>query len=122
MDLIRKYFPELSDDQLAKFELLGELYPSWNQKINVISRKDVDLLFERHILHSLSIYKFHKFQKGTRIMDVGTGGGFPGIPLAIVNPEVSFTLVDSIAKKILIVNDIINQCEIQNAQGLNQRA
>ncbi len=122
MDLIRKYFPELNAEQYAKIELLGVLYPEWNQKINVISRKDVDFLFEKHILHSLAIFKFYKFPRGSKIMDVGTGGGFPGIPLAIVNPEADYTLVDSIAKKILVVKDIAQKCELPNVIALNQRA
>lgn len=122
MDLIRKYFPDLSSDQFEKFELLGVLFPEWNKKINLISRKDMDHLYERHILHSLGIFKFCHFNRGSSIMDVGTGGGFPGIPLAIVNPEAKFTLVDSVSKKIMVVKDITQKCDIQNIVAINTRA
>lgn len=121
MDLIRKYFPEFSPGQLAQFENLGQLYPEWNQKINLISRKDMNHLYERHILHSLGIYKFIQFRKDTKILDVGTGGGFPGIPLAIANPEANFTLLDSIAKKIMVVQDIIEKCQLQNVKATISR-
>jgi 16S rRNA (guanine527-N7)-methyltransferase len=122
MDLIQKYFPHLSDSQLQKFSLLGELYNEWNPKINLISRKDIPHLYERHILHSMSIGKYFHFEKGTKIMDVGTGGGFPGIPLAILFPEVSFHLVDSIGKKIKVVSDIIEKTELKNCTAEQTRA
>src|SRR6478752_3153378 len=96
--IILKYFPNLTKEQISKFNELGKLYIEWNEKINLISRKDVDLLYERHILHSLAIGKIISFKDGTSILDVGTGGGFPGIPLAILFPECQFHLVDSIGK------------------------
>ena len=101
--LIEKYFPELTDLQKEQFSQLKPLYEEWNAQINVISRKDVAFLYERHVLHSLSIAKFISFKKGAKLMDLGCGGGFPGIPLAILFPEVSFTLIDSIGKKIKVV-------------------
>ncbi|MGC9341771.1 MAG: 16S rRNA (guanine(527)-N(7))-methyltransferase RsmG [Bacteroidales bacterium] len=122
MDLIQKYFPDLSDNQLHKFSLLGELYNDWNQKINLVSRKDIPHLYERHILHSLSIAKFFHFENGTKIMDVGTGGGFPGIPLSILFPEAHFHLVDSIGKKIKVVNSIIEKIELKNSSAEHARA
>lgn len=122
MELIRKYFPDLSPGQYEKLELLGELYSSWNEKINVISRKDIPHLYEKHILHSLSIYKFFPFQADTKILDVGTGGGFPGIPLAIINPNARFTLTDSIGKKIRVVNDVIEKLLLKNCKAYNSRA
>lgn len=122
MDLIQKYFPDLSNSQLHKFSLLGELYCDWNQKINLVSRKDIPHLYERHILHSLSIAKFFHFENGTKIMDVGTGGGFPGIPLSILFPEAHFHLVDSIGKKIKVVNDIIEKIELKNCSAEHARA
>ncbi len=100
MTIIKKYFPNLSEKQLQQFEQLDALYRDWNAKINVISRKDIDNLYEHHILHSLGIAKLINFSDGTEIIDLGTGGGFPGIPLAILFPNVKFKLIDSIAKKI----------------------
>ena len=122
MELIRKYFPDLTPKQLEQLNLLGDLYSSWNQKINLISRKDMPHLYERHILHSLSIYKYIPFKSGAKILDVGTGGGFPGIPLAICNPEAEFHLSDSIRKKITVVNDVIQQLQLKNCKGINARA
>tara|TARA_B110000467_G_C18266369_1_gene449526 strand:- start:374 stop:1021 length:648 start_codon:yes stop_codon:yes gene_type:complete len=120
--LIVKYFPELTDLQKEQFAQLKPLYEEWNAQINVISRKDVDSLYERHILHSLSIAKFISFNKGAKIMDLGCGGGFPGIPLAILFPEVSFTMVDSIGKKIKVVKEISTAIGLQNIQAHHMRA
>ena len=99
MELIHKYFPSLSEEQVQQFEKLQELYQDWNLKINVVSRKDIDELYLRHVLHSLGIAKVQSFLPGSKVLDVGTGGGFPGIPLAILFPETNFHLVDSIGKK-----------------------
>jgi len=114
MNLIHEYFPELTTEQLEKFSLLEKLYPEWNEKINVISRRDIDNLAVRHILHSLAIAKVIMFKKGSRIMDVGTGGGFPGIPLAIFFPNVQFYLIDSIGKKITVVQKIAEALDLKN--------
>jgi len=114
MDIILKYFPGLSEDQKERFARLGSLYEEWNSKINVISRKDISELYTNHILHSLAIAKFTGFTKGTKILDVGTGGGFPGIPLAIMFPEVSFHLIDSIGKKIKVVEAVASELELKN--------
>lgn len=121
MELIRKYFPNLTPDQLEKFGKLEDLYKDWNLKINVVSRKDIDELYIRHVLHSLGIARLQKFKDGSRIMDVGTGGGFPGIPLAILFPEVQFTLVDSIGKKIKVVNEVSEGLGLTNVRTFNQR-
>ena len=121
MKIIHKYFPKLTDRQIQQFLELRNLYEFWNSKINVISRKDINDLYLRHILHSLAIAKVIHFNKGTRILDVGTGGGFPGIPLAIIFPNVEFLLVDSIAKKIKVVEDISSSIKLQNVQTLNSR-
>jgi len=115
LQLIHTNFPNLPVTVLQQFEKLGLIYPEWNAKINLISRTDIEHLYERHILHSLAIAKFNRFLPGTKILDIGTGGGFPGIPLAIFFPEVQFTLVDSIGKKIKVVQDIITQLELKNA-------
>lgn len=106
MEKIIHYFPKLNDTQIRMFVQLGELYPEWNAKINVISRKDIEQLYEHHILHSLAIAKILSFKPGTTIVDIGTGGGFPGIPLAIMFPEVSFHLVDSIGKKLELLQKL----------------
>ena len=107
MELIRHYFPTLSAEQYERFTALDALYHDWNAKINVISRKDIDNLYEHHVLHSLGIAEIINFRPETRVMDLGTGGGFPGIPLAIMFPEVQFHLVDSIGKKIRVCNEVI---------------
>ncbi len=120
--LITKYFPNLSSRQIEQFEALQDLYEEWNQQINVISRKDIDQLYERHVLHSLAIAKFIDFKAGSEVLDIGTGGGFPGIPLAIIFPDVKFTLVDSIGKKIKVVNEISQSLELDNVVAYHQRA
>ena len=121
MDLIKKYFPDLTSIQISQLEQLGPLYHEWNEKINVISRKDIDELYIRHILHSLGLAKIIRFRPGTSIIDVGTGGGFPGIPLAILFPECHFTLIDSIGKKILVVQEVANQLNLSNVHALKNR-
>ena len=113
-DIITKYFKGLTDVQITQFEQLGELYPEWNEKINVISRKDIDNLYVNHILHSLGIAKFSDFKDGSKILDMGTGGGFPGIPLAIMFPNVHFHLVDRIGKKIKVAQDIADRIGLKN--------
>ena len=112
--IIEKYFPKLSGEQTNQFDALGDLYAGWNAKINVISRKDIDHLYEHHVLHSLCIAKFIRFTAGTHVMDAGTGGGFPGMPLAILFPEVRFHLVDSTEKKIKVVQSIIDVIGLKN--------
>lgn len=114
MELITKYFPHLTERQQSQFRQLDELYRDWNAKINVISRKDIDNLYEHHVLHSLAIAEYVSFRPGTRVMDLGTGGGFPGIPLAILFPEVSFHLVDSTKKKILVCTEVARALGLQN--------
>lgn len=114
MDIIRRYYPDLSEKQIQQFASLSALYKDWNAKINVISRKDIDNLYIHHVLHSLSIEKIIHFNPSTSVMDVGTGGGFPGIPLAIFFPEVSFHLVDSIGKKIKVVQAIADEIGLTN--------
>lgn len=116
LELILKYFPHLSSQQIKQFEALQELYEDWNLKINVVSRKDIDELYLRHVLHSLGIAKIQEFKPGARIMDVGTGGGFPGIPLAILFPEARFHLVDSIGKKIKVVNEVVEGLDLRNVK------
>ena len=122
MELIKKYFPNLTQDQISKFERLKPLYEEWNQQINVISRKDMDQFYERHVLHSLAIAKVIRFNPGTTIMDVGTGGGFPGIPLAIMFPKSRFHLVDSIGKKIKVVEAVVEALELKNVRFDQKRA
>ena len=122
MELIKKYFPHLTDKQFEQFELMLPLYDTWNKKINVISRKDIDNFYEHHVLHSLAIAKFIQYQPVSKILDFGTGGGFPGIPLAIIFPDVQFHLVDSIEKKIKVVQSIINELELKNTMALKRRA
>ncbi len=114
MELILKYFPDLSSHQIEQFRQLAPLYKNWNEKINVISRKDIDHIFEHHILHSLAIAKVVSFPAGAKILDLGTGGGFPGIPLAVMFPEAQFLLVDSIAKKLTVVGDIARAINLKN--------
>jgi 16S rRNA (guanine527-N7)-methyltransferase len=121
-DIVKKYFPNLSEKQLGQFELLFPLYTEWNEKINVISRKDIDHLMLHHVLHSLAIAKIIDFRPGTEILDVGTGGGFPGIPLAILFPECQFLLVDSIGKKIKVVEEIAKALGLLNVQAKHARA
>ena len=122
MELIQRYFPNLSDLQYKQLKALGELYSDWNAKINVISRKDMEHFYERHVLHSLAIEKVIQFKPDTQILDVGTGGGFPGVPLAILFPEVSFHLVDSIGKKIKVVQEVSNALELTNLSAEHARA
>jgi len=114
MEIIQKYFSSLTDEQINKFNQLQKIYSEWNSKINVISRKDIEHLYLRHVLHSLGIAKIIEFNNGTKIMDAGTGGGFPGIPLAILFPEANFFLADSIGKKIKVVNNVAKELELNN--------
>lgn len=122
IDLIQHYFPNLTDDQKSKFNALGALYENWNSQINVISRKDTDNFYERHVLHSLAIAKVIEFKAGTKILDIGTGGGFPGIPLAILFPKCDFLLADSIGKKIKVVNEIAQALNLSNVRAIHERA
>lgn len=120
--VVAKYFPSLSPKQEKQFSLMGDVYAEWNAKINVVSRKYFDDFYIRHVLHSLSIAKFITFRDGAQIMDLGTGGGFPGIPLATLFPDVHFTLVDSIGKKIRVVNDVAERLELKNVIGIRSRS
>jgi 16S rRNA (guanine527-N7)-methyltransferase len=120
--LLLKYFPDLTEKQLEQFDKLEDLYNEWNEKINVISRKDMESLYEKHILHSLAIAKVMEFASGTKILDIGTGGGFPGIPLAILFPEAEFTLIDSIGKKISVVNAVSEGVGLKNVTAIHGRA
>jgi 16S rRNA (guanine527-N7)-methyltransferase len=120
--IIRNYFPELDPQRLAKFDALFELYRHWNNQINVISRKDLENFYIRHVLHSLAIAKFISFNKKSTILDVGTGGGFPGIPLAIFFKDVQFTLIDSIGKKIKVVKEVSTALELHNVESHHMRA
>ena len=121
MDIILKYFPDLTEIQIAQFSKLQELYKDWNLKINVVSRKDIDELYLRHVLHSLGIAKVMEFKPNSKVMDVGTGGGFPGVPLAILFPETQFHLVDSIGKKIKVVNEVVAGLELENVKTTHGR-
>jgi 16S rRNA (guanine527-N7)-methyltransferase len=122
MELIRKYFPVLTPTQTEQFAALDALYRDWNARINVISRKDEENLYERHVLHSLGIARVMAFTPGSRVLDVGTGGGFPGIPLAILFPDTRFLLVDSIGKKITVVNGVAEALGLQNVEARHERA
>lgn len=122
MDIIQHYFPNLSEKQKEQFSKLPELYAEWNAKINVVSRKDINELLERHVLHSLAIAKIQQFKSGASVMDVGTGGGFPGIPLAILFPETQFYLCDVIAKKIKVVNAVVESLGLNNLKAEQKRA
>ncbi len=121
MDIIKKYFTNLEPRQIGQFEKLGPVVTEWNEKINVISRKDIEALYEKHILHSLSIAKIISFKPGSAILDVGTGGGFPGIPLAILFPNCRFVLIDSIGKKIKVVQNIVENLELKNVTAIQTR-
>jgi len=121
LELIQKYFPNLTEEQISQFAALQELYKDWNLKINVVSRKDIEELYLRHVLHSMGIAKIVEFKPDARILDVGTGGGFPGIPLAILFPETHFHLVDSIGKKIKVVNEVVEGLQLKNVTTTNAR-
>lgn len=121
MELISKYFPDISDTQRQQFEALDALYRDWNEKINVISRKDIDHLYEHHVLHSLAIAKTVSFRPGTTILDFGTGGGFPGIPLAIMFPDCQFRLIDGTGKKIRVVKEVCSAIGLANCQPVHLR-
>ena len=122
VELIEKHFPNLTEEQKNQFAKLEELYKEWNEKINVISRKDMESLYEKHILHSLGIAKVMEFAPNTKVLDIGTGGGFPGIPLAILFPEVQFTLIDSIGKKITVVKEVSAGIGLKNVTAIHGRA
>ncbi len=122
MEIILKYFPNLTEEQKRQFTALYDLYLDWNSKINVISRKDIENLYEHHVLHSLGIAKVIQFRPGTKIMDLGTGGGFPGIPLAILFPEVKFHMVDSIGKKVRVATEVANSIGLKNVTFRHARA
>jgi 16S rRNA (guanine527-N7)-methyltransferase len=121
MEILKKYFHDLTPAQISQFERLGTLVTEWNEKINVISRKDIESLYEKHILHSLAIAKIISFRAGSKILDVGTGGGFPGIPLAILFPACHFVLIDSIGKKIKVVQDIAENLGLDNVTAIQTR-
>ncbi|NNF20708.1 MAG: 16S rRNA (guanine(527)-N(7))-methyltransferase RsmG, partial [Saprospiraceae bacterium] len=119
---VLKYFPQLTDNQKSQFLQLKKLYEDWNDKINVVSRKDINALYLHHVLHSMSIANFIDFSEGTRILDLGTGGGFPGIPLAILFPECNFLLIDGKAKKIKVVNEVIEALGLENSLARHKRS
>jgi 16S rRNA (guanine527-N7)-methyltransferase len=121
IEIITKYFPELNEKQKQQFEMLDTLYRDWNSKINVISRKDIDNLYEHHVLHSLAIAKAIRFKDGSRILDFGTGGGFPGIPLAIMFPKCKFRLIDGTGKKIMVANEVAKALGLDNVEALHRR-
>lgn len=121
MECINKYFNNLTEKQISQFEKLKPVYEQWNAKINVISRKDMDSFYERHVLHSLAIAKIVSFLADSEVLDVGTGGGFPGVPLAILFPQTKFTLVDSIGKKIKVVEEVCKELDIKNVTAINSR-
>jgi len=121
VEIILKYFADFTETQLQQFTQLEELYKEWNEKINVISRKDIDSLYEKHVLHSLAIAVLCNFDNGARVVDIGTGGGFPGIPLAIFFPEVEFLLTDSIGKKIKVVEEVVNATGLKNVKAVHSR-
>lgn len=121
-ELIRSHFPEINDRQYNQFVKFGELFRDWNSKINLVSRKDIDQLFLKHVLHSMGIAKVMPFADGTQVLDIGTGGGFPGLPLAILYPKCHFTLVDSIGKKIMVVNELTAELHLDNVKGIHERA
>ena len=118
---IKRYFPQLTPEQIIRFDKMEPLYREWNEKINIISRKDIDSLYEKHVLHALAIARIITFSPGTKILDVGTGGGFPGIPLAILFPLCHFTLIDSIGKKIKVVQAVAEELDLKNVKAIHTR-
>lgn len=121
MNIITKYFPELTSEQIGQFEKLEALYREWNAKVNVISRRDIDNLYEHHVLHSLAIAKFTQFKPGSRILDFGTGGGFPGVPLSIMFPDCQFTLIDGTGKKVRVAQEVADAIGLKNCKPLHRR-
>ncbi len=121
MDTLLEYFPDLTPEQRARFAQLGPLYAEWNQKINVVSRKDIDQLYKHHVLHSLALTRFINLRPGSKVLDLGCGGGFPGIPLAIVYPEVAWTLIDSTNKKLTVVNEVAGAIGLDNVTTVHTR-
>src|SRR5574344_2824026 len=121
IDIITKYFRDISEEQCRQLEALYDLYQDWNSKINVISRKDIDNLYEHHVLHSLAIAKAIRFKDGTEILDFGTGGGFPGVPLAIMFPNCKFRLIDGTGKKIMVANEVAKSLGLENVEAVHRR-